>query len=220
MTKVKSNKKPWPTKKAMEQVYELNLWGGGKADFYSGEGSHKESIVEPYINVISDFLRSFETPLNVVDLGCGDFNIGNQLYELASQYKAVDIVGDLINLNKLEFKADNLEFDCLNLATDELPKGDCAIIRQVLQHLSNNEVLEVVKKLSAYKYVILTEHIPTGEFESNLDIISGQGIRLKWDSGLNLLQSPFNLQVKNSIELLSIDVESWKGRIVTTLFEL
>ncbi len=220
MTKVKSNKKPWPTKKAMEQVYELNLWGGGKANFYSGEGSHKESIVKPYIEKVSAFLSSFESPLNVVDLGCGDFNIGNQLYELASQYMAVDIVGDLISRNKLEFKADNLEFDCLNLATDELPAGDCAIIRQVLQHLSNNEVFEVVKKLSAYKYVILTEHVPSEKFKPNLDIVSGQGIRLKYNSGLSLLEPPFNFKVKKYIELISIDVESWKGKIVTTLFQL
>ena len=220
MTKVKSNKKLWPTKKAMEQVYELNLWGGGKADFYSGEGSHKESIVEPYINVISDFLKSFETPLDVVDLGCGDFNIGNRLYGLTNKYIGLDIVEDLISRNKLEFKANNLDFDCLNLATDELPAGDCAIIRQVLQHLSNNEVFEVVKRLSAYRYVILTEHIPSGTFKANLDIVSGQGIRLKYKSGLSLLEPPFNFQVKKYSELISIDVESWKGKIVTTLFEL
>ncbi len=36
----KKPKTPWPTKAAMEQVYEQNFWGGDNADFYSGEGSH------------------------------------------------------------------------------------------------------------------------------------------------------------------------------------
>ena len=47
--KLKSKKKPWPTKKAMEQVYEMNLWGGKEFDFYSGEGSHNLELVTPYI---------------------------------------------------------------------------------------------------------------------------------------------------------------------------
>ena len=220
MSKEKSHKKPWPTKDAMEQVYEKSLWGGGKVDFYSGEGSHKAEIVNPYVEVVSSFLKSFENPLSVVDLGCGDFNVGKQLIEYSSQYFAVDIVGDLIERNKKTFEAENLSFDCLNIAEDALPKGDCVLIRQVLQHLSNKEVLAAVQKLSQYKYVILTEHIPSSDFESNLDIISGQGIRLKKNSGLDITREPFNFKFKKSKELLSVDVESWKGRIVTTLFEV
>ena len=37
----KKIKKPWPTKAAMEQVYQLNLWGANETKFYSGEGSHR-----------------------------------------------------------------------------------------------------------------------------------------------------------------------------------
>lgn len=69
-------KKPWPTKDAMEQVYEMKLWGGNKSDFYSGEGSHHPDIINPYIDVLTSFLTSFKNPLTVCDLGCGDFNVG------------------------------------------------------------------------------------------------------------------------------------------------
>ena len=218
--RIKKEKKPWPTKDAMTQVYDMNLWGGEHHDFYSGEGSHNPEIVEPYINVVTSFLKSFVNPITVCDLGCGDFNIGKKLVQYTKKYVAVDIVENLIERNKICFKSDNLEFQCLDIATDQLPSGDCVIIRQVLQHLSNTEVQNVLQKLANYKYVILTEHLPGGEFNPNKDIISGQGIRLKKQSGLDVLVPPFNFQIKEERLLLSLPLNSNKGIIVTTLYTL
>ncbi len=213
-------KKPWPTKAAMEQVYENHLWGGEGANFYSGYGSHHPEIVDPYIAVLKTFLKSFKSKLNVCDLGCGDFNVGKQLVKYTQIYNAVDIVAQLIEYNKEQFKAANLEFHCLDIATAKLPTGNCAIVRQVLQHLSNNEVQQVLDKLTAFKYVILTEHVPTGDFTPNKDIISGQGIRLKKQSGLDVVAPPFNFQVKAVQKLLSLPVADGKGIIITTLYTL
>ncbi len=218
--KIRSIKKPWPTKKAMEQVYKMKLWGDNQSDFYSGSGSHSPELVLPYIEVLTAFLTSFENPLTVCDLGCGDFNIGKQLVQHSKKYVAVDIVPDLITHNKEKFKASTLEFHCLDIAKDNLPSGDCAIIRQVLQHLSNAEVQSILRRLIDYKYVIITEHLPEGDFVPNKDIISGQGIRLKQQSGLNVLKEPFNFKVKEEKRLLSINLEKSKGVIVTTLYKI
>ncbi|WP_196894140.1 class I SAM-dependent methyltransferase [Aureivirga marina] len=215
----KRNKKPWPTKDAMTQIYEKNLWGGNDSEFYSGQGSHQPEIVNPYVKVVSAFLNSFETPLTVCDLGCGDFNVGNQLVKFAKKYIAVDIVPDLIARNQKMFIAENLEFHCLDIAKDDLPSADCVILRQVLQHLSNAEVQYILKKLSNYKYIILTEHIPEGDFTPNIDIISGQGIRLKKKSGLDVLVPPFNFKITKEKQLLTTK-DDWKGVILTRFFEL
>ncbi|WP_069133512.1 class I SAM-dependent methyltransferase [Rhodohalobacter halophilus] len=211
-------KKPWPTKDAMAQIYEKNLWGEGQSGFYSGIGSHHPELVVPYVDAVSSFLSSFDPPLVICDLGCGDFNIGKELVKYSKKYMAVDIVEELIDHNRETFKEENLEFYCLDIATDELPKGDCVILRQVLQHLSNQEIKKVAEKLSAFEYVILTEHLPEGDFIPNLDIISGQGIRLKKQSGLDLLARPFNLKVKGEGRLLSQPAKESKGVIVTTLY--
>ncbi len=213
-------KKPWPTKDTMEQVYEMKLWGDNKSDFYSGEGSHHPELVNPYIEAVSSFLTSFESPLTVCDLGCGDFNVGKELVKYARKYVAVDIVPSLITRNKEKFKKENLEYHCLDIAVDDLPLGDCALLRQILQHLSNAEVQNVVRKLTAFKYVILTEHLPAGEFIANKDIISGQGIRLKKQSGINLLVPPFNFKVKEEKQLSSITLKNSTGIIVTTLYKV
>ena len=216
----KKIKKPWPTKEAMEQVYKMKLWGANTSNFYSGEGSHHPEIIDPYIAAVTSFLTSFKNPLRACDLGCGDFNVGKELVKFAKNYVAVDIVTDLIAYHKENFIAENLEFYCLDIAKDALPSGDCAIVRQVLQHLSNNEVQQIIEKLLAFKYIILTEHIPLGDFISNKDIISGQGIRIKKNSGLHLLKAPFYLKVKKEKELLTIPLEGSKGVLATTLYTL
>lgn len=209
-------KKPWPTQKAMEQVYDLHLWGGKEYDFYSGEGSHKPEIIEPYIAVVRKFLSSFEKKMSILDLGCGDFNIGRNFTDLASYYIGVDIVPALIMRNEAMFNANHVSFRQLDIAKDQLPKADCIMIRQVLQHLSNNEINSVLRKAIEFQHLILTEHIPEGQFEANLDIISGQGTRLKKGSGVDITQAPFFIKGM-STELLSISLGNKKGKIVTWL---
>ncbi|MEJ6695192.1 MAG: class I SAM-dependent methyltransferase [Chitinophagales bacterium] len=217
---IKTVKKPWPTEAVMDQIYSMKLWGDNKTDFYSGIGSHNSELKNPYITSLVSFLTSFTLPPVVCDLGCGDFNVGKDLVKYTQRYIAIDIVADLIAFNKKKFRDEQLEFHCLDIALDKLPKGDVAIIRQVLQHLSNTEVLGVVGKLKEYKYIILTEHLPEGDFEANKEIISGQGTRLKKQSGLNLLLPPFNLRVKEKTQLLSLASKHYPGRIVTILYEM
>ncbi|WP_452218506.1 class I SAM-dependent methyltransferase [Lacinutrix undariae] len=213
-------KTPWPTEAAMSQVYDQHLWGGAASDFYSGDGSHTPEIVQPYITEVHAFLTSFEKDLTVCDLGCGDFNVGRSLVDASAHYIAVDIVPALIARNKKIFMMPQLEFQCLDIAVTALPAGDCVLIRQVLQHLSNAEIQRIVLKLQAYQYVVLTEHVPEGNFTPNIDIISGQGTRLKKNSGVDLLQAPFHLKVKSARTVLSIPLGLGRGEIVTTIYQL
>ena len=146
--------------------------------------------------------------------------MGKALVTHTAKYVAVDIVPSLIARNQQLFNAPNLEFHCLDIAADDLPAADCAILRQVLQHLSNTEIQSILKKLAAFKYVILTEHIPEGDFVPNKDIIPGQGNRLKVQSGINLLASPFNLKPKDETQLAAVVLDNGKGIIKTTLLHL
>lgn len=218
--KLEKVKHPWPTKAAMEQVYEMNLWGTNESPFYSGEGSHKPEIVDAYIDVVQSFFKSFKNPIIVCDLGCGDFNVGKQLFAQTKKYVAIDIVPNLIKRNTDTFEGGNLEFKCLDISVDDLPKGDCAIIRQVFQHLSNAEIHSILVKLYDFKHLIITEHLPQGDFEANKNIISGQGIRLKKQSGVDILKSPFNFKVKEGKQLLVTPLGEKKGCIVTMHYTL
>ena len=106
----KKIKKPWPTKKAMEQIYDQNLWGTNNTKFYSGFGSHHPAIVNPYVEVVEQFLTSFDEKITVLDVGCGDFNIGSQLACLFIEPKRVyslaifTRVGSDINFVRIRFE--------------------------------------------------------------------------------------------------------------------
>ncbi len=212
------SKKPWPTKAVMQQIYEQHLWGGKEFDFYSGYGSHRREIVQPYLDAVIEFFKSQNNSLTVCDLGCGDFNIAKHFAKFVNKYIAIDIVKDLIERNTSKFREDNLEFLCLDIAKDKLPPGDCIILRQVLQHLSNKEIQQIIPKLDSYKYIILTEHLPKGNFIPNKTIISGQGIRLKQNSGVKLLDPPFNFKVIEEKILNETILGNDKGCITTTLY--
>jgi SAM-dependent methyltransferase len=216
----KKRKPPWPTQAAMAQVYEASLWGQNGSPFYSGSGSHHPAIVVPYVQAVTGFLQSFPAPMTVCDLGCGDFNVGRALVPYAKHYTAVDIVPELIDYNRTHFQMPHLEFQCLDISKDPLPTANVVLIRQVLQHLCNTEVQQVIEKLSQYQYVLLTEHVPEGDFVPNMDIISGQGIRLKKQSGLDVLYAPFHLKPKEKQQLLRQKAIGHKGVIVTQLFRM
>jgi len=201
----------------METIYKQKDWGGDGPDFYSGQGSHLPKIVDPYLRKILQFLNGFAPKLSVCDLGCGDFNVGKQLVDASSKYIAVDIVPELIARNKALFKHPNLEFVCLNIIDDVLPMADCVLVRQVFQHLSNEQIASVANKLKKFKYVIVTEHLPKGDFIPNMDKQTDADIRLSKNSGVVLTAPPFNFKPLKRRELIQVHIK--KGQIVTTLYQ-
>lgn len=220
MNSPKKIKRPWSTKAVMEQIYAKKLWGNNATPFYSGEGSHLPAIVTPYVEAVSTFLRQFDPLLVVCDLGCGDFYVGKQLVSFAKKYIAVDIVQDVIDYNATTYNTSNVKFECLDISTDALPAGDCALVRQVLQHLSNTEIERILNKLQRFRYIILTEHLPVGDFMPNVPIISGQGTRLKKGSGVCIIEAPFYFQAMHTTELVTVVTPDGKSKIVTTLYKM
>ena len=131
-----------------DYIYKNKLWGlDVNKKFYSGAGSHNSKIINPYIEVIKNFLTKLSSPV-VVDLGCGDFNIGSKFLHLTKKYYGIDIVEDLINFNKANFKNEDLVFLKLDISKDPLPQADVFLVRQTLQHLSNEDIIEATKKIT------------------------------------------------------------------------
>ena len=190
--------------------------------FYSGIGSHTPELVNTYIDEIEKFLLSLSEKPNVVDLGCGDFFIGSKIRQLCNKYIAVDIVDELIYYNKKKYKHLNVDFRILDITCDELPSGDICFIRQVLQHLSNELIINFVKLIkNKYKYLIITEHLPQSKnFVPNINISTGSDIRLNDKSGIVLTVTPFNLKVIKEINLCETYSDSITGVLKTKLLQL
>ena len=201
-------------KDVFTKIYKEQMWGrGNDTEFYSGSGSHTEEIVDTYVATVHKFLLNFPQKPNAVDLGCGDFNVGKKLREFCENYVACDVVPQLIERNKNFYKDSGVRFKCIDICKDQLPIGDVVFVRQVFQHLSNNQIVEVVPKLGIYKYLVVTEALPfKSKFVSNIDKPIGDGIRClrgRTESGIVLTLPPFNLQAVSESVLSEVPV----GRI-------
>lgn len=207
-------------RQAFVEIYRLDGWGGGGRRYFSGDGSHDPRLVEPYVNAARHFLQSLPDKPDVVDLGCGDFNVGSQLRQYCAGYVACDVVPKLIQHNRAVFAAVDVDFRCVDIVREQLPAGTVVFVRQVLQHLSNGHILEVSGKLRNYQYVVITDHQPAGEFVPNMDIPTGVNLRLPADSAVDLAAAPFNLDPVEQRELVRVDHPDNRGVLVTTLYRM
>ncbi|MGJ8642767.1 MAG: methyltransferase domain-containing protein [Luteolibacter sp.] len=130
-----------------------------------------------------------------VDLGCGDMNVGKQLIPLCKSYTGADVVRYVIERNRSVFKDLSTDFVHCDIVNDQLPDGDVCFLRQVLQHLSNDQIRAILPKLRKYRFVYITEHVPKdwNGVSPNLDKPQGRGIRLDQGSGIDLTKNPFGI---------------------------
>ena len=195
------------TEEVFTDIYERSKWGGTQGQFCSGDGTTKEKVVSPYLSMITQkaeeegFLGS-----TFVDLGCGDFRIGRKLLPLCSEYIGVDIVKPLIDKNREMYGDTTTHFMHQNIVEDDLPKGGVCFIRQVLQHLSNKQILAILPKLKQYRWVFITEHYPADDelVAPNMDKPHGPDIRAYDRSGVYLTEPPFSLPKQSVEEVLAV----------------
>jgi len=194
------------------EIYERNAWGGEQGEFYSGDGS-TQKYADAYAETVRKFIAENKIE-RVVDLGCGDFRVAAKFVSGNFHYTGCDVVFSLIkHLNETR-KNETTEFRCVNIVEDELPDGDLCLTRQVLQHLSNAEIVQVLENTQKFKHLIITEHYPNPdkEFVPNLDIPHGPTVRARFDSAVVLDKPPFNLK---NVKLL-LDVEAEEGTRIKT----
>ena len=202
------------------EIYRRGLWGSNsESSYYSGVGSHKPMIVDPYVEAVRSFVSNVLRDAHAVDLGCGDFNVGSKICDLFRQTIACDIVSELLHQNKARFTDLSVEFVKLDIVHDRLPDGRVAFLRQVLQHLSNGSIIRVVDKLYSYQYIIITEHVPFDpSFKPNLDKSDGVDIRPDHGSGVVLTRAPFFLKIQS--EKMLCEVADGIGLIRTIAYKL
>jgi len=205
------------------KIYQRGAWGtsGDAAQpFYSGTGSHDAATVDAYVAAVTAFLRTFNEKPTVVDVGCGDFNVGSQLRSFCSKYVAVDVVPALIDYNRTRFATSNVDFQVLDVTTERPPMVDVIFVRQVFQHLSNEQIRRALSNLSdCCRYLVVTEHLPEhAGFAANLDKPAGPDIRGYIESGVVLTLSPFSLSARSVRELCR--ARDADGFIVTSVYEI
>jgi len=175
-------------------VYKNNEWGGEPGKFYSGEGTHDPNV-ELYIRELTDFIRK-NNITSLLDIGCGDFRVMSGVLEQVNvDYTGVDVVEEMIQHHQKKYSNATTRFILLDAIDDALPDAALVTVRQVLQHLSNEQIKKILHKISGYKYALITEHILTTDaVVPNLDKIPGPHIRTRVFSSVFIDQPPFDIK--------------------------
>lgn len=171
--------KPLSTEEVFTEKYLNNSWGGTES--VSGSGSDLVQT-EAVIKELSNLFRDLKVG-TVLDVACGDFYWMNHVDLDGIKYTGVDIVKDMILQNKAKYKKENIKFECLDLIKDELPKADIVICRDVLVHLSYDNIFSALKNICRSKsaYFLATNFMT----HKNNNISTGN-----WRP-LNLKEPPF-----------------------------
>lgn len=188
-------------------IYKNNSWGGKKGEFHSGPGSHN-NYIRGYTEVVANFILENKVQ-RIVEIGCGDFNVSNNILTKLDEntydyeYTGYDVVKPLIERNKSLFGSSKINFIRKDSCVGTIKGGDLLIVRQVMQHLNNNSVKQIVDKFPNYKFVIFTEHQASEKYGDrivpNIDQPTGASIRLGIRSGVYLDKEPFNCKIDSKL---------------------
>lgn len=201
-------------------IYENRLWGVGsdpEVPFYSGIGSHDPSVIQ-YVSLVSDVIDRYYIK-NVVEIGCGDFTVASQYVDKCQNYLGIDVVKALVEHNQRTYGTKAVRFLFADASRTKLTPCDLCIIRQVLQHLSNKDIMSIFENITA-KYILVTEHLPAAHKVTsfNLDKKPGADIRVPRGSGVFIDRPPFNLKAQVLMEAnVTSDIHEADERLVTWL---
>jgi hypothetical protein len=184
-------------------VYRSKSWGDEEGSaFFSGLGSRGRPA-EDYVREMTSLLKQHEQelgrPITVIDIGCGDFEVGRALVEQvpALSYIGCDIVPPLIEFLQNHYASDRVRFQQLDVVEDRPPSGDVCLIRQVFQHLSNADISKALQNLGEFRTIYVTEGQPEIRTGSpNPDKPAGFDVRFDWRRGIGrgveLAEPPFS----------------------------
>lgn len=165
------------------RIYQSDHWSGG-----SGEGSTVDAI-SPYLPLLARALKDART---VVDIGCGDWQFSQHVDWSGIDYLGIDVVPELIATNQERFGGSSVRFEVIDARRRRrLPRADLYIVKDVLQHWPNRDVVKFFRRARARALLVTNDvwsvHPQPG---LNIDIPLGH-----WRT-LDVERPPFSQRVK------------------------
>ena len=162
------------------RIYKTNAWGGEES--ISGQGSSLEQTVV-LRNILPSLLSSLEVN-TMLDAPCGD-HFWMKYVSLDLDYIGVDIVPEIVVQNRRKYGRPRKTFLLRDITKDRLPRADCILCRDCLDHLSFADAFRALQnfKRSGAKYLLATTYTDRSR---NDDIVSGE-----WRP-TNLVLAPFS----------------------------
>lgn len=165
------------------KIYDDNTWKHG-----SGAGSLPAATAR-YRAWLKDFLRQ-NAVRSVVDLGCGGWQTSSLVDWTGVDYVGVDVSTTIIEANRKKHGREGVRFEVLD-SYETLPSADVLIVKDVLQHLPNEDVHKVLA-LRQYKTIVATNCVQGAR--RNKDIAAGDFRPLR------LTEPPFSAKATVALE--------------------
>jgi SAM-dependent methyltransferase len=167
-------------------IYETNAWGNG-----SGWGSSYQHNKQ-YIEFLQKYLKKHNIK-SVFDIGCGDWQLAKNINWSYGDNKRINYIGGdvssyIIDKNIQKFSDNNTRFTIFDITNNDIPDVDLVIIKDVLQHLSNETVLIAMKKLKKCKRVLIINDTNNLSAFNNFKNINNGDFRC-----IDINQKPFKL---------------------------
>lgn len=154
----------------------------------SGHGSREEYTRE-YRAFLHGFMRA-RGVTSVVDIGSGDWEIGRLIDWGGIDYTGIEAVRGVMERTKAHFEKPGVRFSHGDALAMDLPPAEMAIVKDVLQHLSNADIARLWGRLTSTYPTVLVINDCSPHGEPNVDVPTG-GCR-----GLELAKPPFSFQVQ------------------------
>jgi len=132
------------------KIYDTNEWGG------SGSGSWVQNTQE-YKQFLIDFIKE-KNIKHVTDFGCGDWQFSSTIDWSDVDYLGVDCVKSLIDNHTSKYSKDNIKFNFIEKTEDFYNfKGELLVVKDVLQHWDNQEVVTFLNSIkNNFRYILVT----------------------------------------------------------------
>jgi 2-polyprenyl-3-methyl-5-hydroxy-6-metoxy-1,4-benzoquinol methylase len=150
-----------------ESIYKSDFWLQGTSK--SGPGSDFFAtcrVIEPLKKLLGELQCKC-----LVDIGCGDFNWMQQVLANGTfRYVGCDVVRSIIDDNVKKYQTERVTFKHLNACEEPIPSGDVIICREVLFHLSFDDIARLINNVRCFStasYFIATLDTSTW-FNSNI----------------------------------------------------
>ena len=144
-----------------DDIYEHDRWNGG-----SGPGSNPMHTRE-YVEFLDGILWDGHVD-SLLDVGCGDWQLGQQFNLAGIRYKGLDVSQKAVSLAHMRApRGTDISVGDIGDVTERF---DLVHIKDVFQHLPFDEVRRILEASRRHRLVLVTNEYPAADF----DIQAGQ----------------------------------------------
>jgi SAM-dependent methyltransferase len=171
-------------KNIFNRIYNTGLWRANITDVLDPNIEPNSQIYRPFVE---NFIKN-QRIISVMEIGCGNWETLKGIDLSGVDYTGVDVSDVVLSLAKQNAPPGTKLLN-VNAVYDPLPTAELLLMKDVLQHWSNDDVLRFLPKMHGYDYALITNGFVLGNESLNVNIDQETG----GFRPIDLTKEPFSL---------------------------